>query len=129
MPSVASRHERHIGKSVGSGQCVAFVREVTGLPPTHHWRRGDPVSGSVVLETGTAIATFNAAGRYPNTMSGDSHAAILMATHEDGSITVVDQWLLHNVSERVIRNRHGHGTAINDASRYHVIELQGDGDG
>ena len=128
MPSVASQYERHIGAKVGSGQCVDFVREVTGLPPTSWWRRGDPVQGADLVP-GTAIATFNARGRYPNTMGGDSHAAILLACHDDGSITVMDQWMLHHVSERVIRNRQGRGDAVNDASRFYCIELPDDGDG
>ena len=128
MPSVASQHERHIGAKVGSGQCVDFVREVTGLPPTAHWRRGDPVQGSSHAP-GTAIATFNARGRYPSTMGGDSHAAILRAVHEDGSITVWDAWLGQPVHERVIRDRQGRGDAVNDASRFYTIELADDGDG
>jgi hypothetical protein len=127
MPTVATEHMRHIGQLVGSGQCVAYVREVTGLPATTAWRRGVPVRGEA-LAPGTAIATFNAAGRYSGTMGGDSHAAILRACHADGSITVWDQWLEHPVAERVIRNRHGSGDACNDASRFFVIELAADGD-
>jgi hypothetical protein len=128
MPSVASQHERHAGHVVGSGQCVDYVRQVTGLPPTSHWRRGDPVQGADLVP-GTAIATFDARGRYPNSMSGDSHAAILRAAHEDGSITVWDAWLGQPVHERVIRNRQGRGDAVNDSSRYYCIELAEDGDG
>jgi hypothetical protein len=56
-------------------------------------------------------------------MSGDSHAAILLAQHDDGSITVYDQWLNQPVHQRVIRNRDGRGDAVNDASRFHVIEV------
>lgn len=128
MPSVATQHERHAGHVVGSGQCVDYVRQVTGLPPTSHWRRGDPVCGGDHA-LGTAIATFDARGRYPNTMIGDSHAAILRAAHDDGSITVWDAWLGQPVHERVIRNRHGRGDAVNDSSRFFTIELQDDGDG
>lgn len=76
---------------------------------------------------GTAIATFDARGRYANSTSGDSHAAILLACHDDGSLTVVDQWVGQPVHQRVIRNRHGRGDACNDASRYYCIEIA-DGD-
>ena len=127
MPHLAHGYERHLGGSVGTGQCVALVRETAGLPSTAHWRRGDPVSPGDAV--GTCIATFTAAGRYANSMSGDSHAAILQQVHDDGSMTVIDQWLNQRVHERVIRNRHGAGKAINDSSRFFVIELQDDGDG
>lgn len=122
MPSVALQHARHIGHSVDTGQCVPFVRMVTGLPPTTWWRRGDPVQDSQPAP-GTAIATFNAAGRYSNALDGSAHAAILLACHDDGSLTVVDQWIGQPVHERVLRDRHGRGDACNDASRFYVIEL------
>jgi hypothetical protein len=122
VPFVASKHERHHGKVVGNGHCVAFVREVTGLPPTAQWRRGDPVRGSQNLAPGTAIATFDSSGRYGNHTDGRSHAAILLAEHEDG-LLVADQWLGQAVHQRVIRFRDGKGDAANDGDQYHVIEV------
>jgi len=126
MPTVATGSEGHIGHTVDTGQCVSFVRVATGLPPTSWWRRGDPVQDSQSAP-GTAIATFNHAGRYSNAVDGSAHCAILLACHDDGSLTVVDQWLGQPVHQRVIRNRHGRGDACNDASRYYVIEIA-DGD-
>jgi hypothetical protein len=121
MPSVASGHARSLGRVVGSGHCVAFVREVTGLPPTTYWRRGDPARGGNHAP-GTAIATFGPDGRYPNTMSGDSHAAILLAELDNG-LLVVDQWLGQRVHERTLRFRAGKGDAVNDGDRFYVIEI------
>ena len=56
------------------------------------------------LPAGTAVATFNAAGRYANATDGSSHAAIFLAAGEDG-MTVYDQWVDHPVAQRFIRPR------------------------
>jgi hypothetical protein len=127
MPTVALRHEQHTGRTIGNGHCVAYVREVTGLPPTLWWRRGDPVR-DLPPAPGTAIATFDARGRYANATDGSSHAAIYLFEAPDG-IRVLDQWVEHPVSERLIRYRGGVGKPCDDASRYYVIELADDGDG
>ena len=124
MPTVTSGHAKHLGRVVGTGHCVPFVREVTGLPPAARWRRGALVRGGNCAP-GTAIATFNAAGRYPNSMSGDSHCGILLAEHEDG-LLVADQWLGQHVHERVIRFRGGRGDAVNDGDRFYTIEIADD---
>jgi hypothetical protein len=121
VPHVASKHERHHGKVVGNGHCIAFVREVTGLPPTAGWRRGDPVRG-LGCAPGTAIATFDADGRYGNHEDGRSHAAILLAETSDG-LLVADQWLGQAVHQRMIRYRGGVGKAVNDGDQYHVVEV------
>lgn len=122
MPHIASIPERHHGEAYGDGQCVALVRELAGLPPTAHWRRGDPVQ-DIAHEPGTAVATFDANGRYGNRTDQSCHAAVLLAQHDDGSITVLDQWQSQPPHQRVIRNRRGAGYAVNDSSRYFVIEL------
>jgi len=122
MPHQATQHHRHTGKVIGNGHCVPFVREVTGLPATAAWRRGDPVQGSDVA-SGTAIATFDPNGRYGNHTDGRSHAAIFLTEHSDGSIEVLDQWVGQSVHQRTIRNRRGAGDAVNDASRFYVVEL------
>jgi hypothetical protein len=127
MPHVARNYERHMGHPVGDGHCVALVRECAGLPSTTRWRRGVLVRG-VDLVPGTCIATFDARGRYPNTMSGDSHAAILLA-EEDGGLRVCDQWRGQHVHERIIRFKGGHGLAVNDGDRFWTIELADDGGG
>ena len=119
MPTVTKSPERYAGKVVGSGHCVPFTREVTGLPPTSYWRQGVP---ALDAEPGCAIATFDPDGRYGNHTDGRSHAAILIEKTADG-LRVWDQWIGQPVHERVIRNRKGAGHAVNDSSRYYVIEL------
>src|SRR5215831_20904828 len=80
---------RHAGRAVGSGHCVDFVRLVTDLPPTSHWRRGAHVL-SAPPAPGTAISTFDEAGRYISSTKGDSHAAVFVQPLE-GGICVWDQ--------------------------------------
>ena len=127
MPHLAHNYERHIGHAVGSGQCVALLRECAGLPPTAQWRRGALVRGSSP-DHGTCIATFTPAGRYANATSGASHAAILIAEQSDG-LHVCDQWLGQKCHTRVIWFRDGRGKAANDGDRFYIIELADDGAG
>lgn len=110
-----------MGEVLGNGHCVAFVREVTGLPQSAQWRRGDPVRGSGCA-SGTIIATFDADGTYGNHTDGRSHAAILLAEHSDG-LLVADQWIGQPVHQRTIRYRNGNGYAANDGDRYCVVEV------
>lgn len=121
MPHVATEHARHAGKIVGSGHCVPFVQLVAELPTTNRWRRGDPVQGAG-FAPGTAIGTFGPDGRYTNRTDGSAHCAILLAEHDDGSLTVWDCWLGQPVHQRVIRNRQGRGDAVDDSSRFYAIE-------
>ena len=124
MPFVASQPERYVGhKPIGTGHCVPLVREATGAPITTQWRRGDPVHGSN-LAPGTAIASFDSNARYGNHVDGRSHAAILLAQYDDGSILVLDQWIGQEPAQRVIRHRSGQGDAANDASRFYVVEME-----
>lgn len=109
----------HIGKVVGDGHCVAFVREVCGLPQTSHWRRG---GAALEAQPGTPVATFDADGRYGNHTDGRSHAAILLEGTDYG-LRVIDQWKGQPVHERLIRFKDGQGPAADDADRYAVIEV------
>ncbi|HEY2617553.1 MAG TPA: BPSL0067 family protein [Acetobacteraceae bacterium] len=121
MSHIAEPPPQHLGRHIGESQhCVALVRHATGLGPTSTWRRGELVRGAD-LPRWTAIATFNAAGRYPNTMSGDSHAALYLDQTPQG-IRVVDQWLGQPAHERIIRFRGGQGDAVNDGDRFWTIE-------
>jgi hypothetical protein len=124
MPHRGEVPLRYHGKPVGDGHCVALVREVTGLPPTAHWRRGAKVRGHAPpLPAGTAIACFDQAGRYTSRTDGTAHAAILIAEQSDG-LLVWDQWLSHPTSQRVIRFRGGaSGNVINDGDAFYAIEL------
>jgi hypothetical protein len=121
MSHIADPPPPHLGKHIGLSQhCVELVRHTTGLGPTSTWRRGVPVRGAE-LPPWTAIATFNEQGRYPNTMGGDSHAALYLDQTPQG-IRVVDQWLSQPAHERIIRFRGGQGDAVNDGDAFYVIE-------
>lgn len=119
MTFIAEEPERHAGKKIGTGHCVPFVRAVTGAPHTSAWRRGPRARGGN-LPTGTAIATFDANGRYENDITGRSHAAVLIAENSDG-LLVWDQWIGQPVHQRVIRYRGGAGSAVNDGDAFFAI--------
>jgi hypothetical protein len=74
------------------------------------------------VATHTAVATFDANGRYGNHADGRSHAAIFVRQHGHG-MAVFDQWLTQPVQQRVIRWKDGVGKACDDASRYYCIEI------
>jgi hypothetical protein len=124
MPHVAATHTRHLGKIIGDGHCVAYVREVAGLPHTSQWRRGDAVRG-YNCASGTIIATFDANGRYGNHVDGRSHCAVLIAEQSNG-LTVLDQWRGQPVHQRSIRFRGGQGDPVNDGDAYFILELAAD---
>jgi hypothetical protein len=125
MATIARNPERHTGRTVGSGHCVAFVREVTGLPATAHWRADN---GSVLdAAPGSAIATFDPDGRYGNHTDGRSHAAILVEATAYG-LQVWDQWVGRTrpgpgVQQRLIRFNGGDGLPCDDGDAYSVIEV------
>lgn len=85
------QYQHGSGRFVGNGQCAVFVQQVTGAPNVHSWRPGLKVLGNgALIAPGTAIATFNSHGVYPN-MNHGNHAAIFVS--ENGSsITVIDQY-------------------------------------
>jgi hypothetical protein len=122
VPFVAAHPEHYLGRSVESGHCVPFVCAAANVPHTSLWRRGDPVATTDV-PTHTAIATFDSDGRYGNHEDGRSHAAIFVQQHGHG-IRVWDCWLGQLVQQRLIRWKDGVGKAADDASRYHVIEVE-----
>jgi hypothetical protein len=128
MAFVATGHERLVGSVVPNGHCVAYVREVTGAPPTSYWRRGALVRESRGLASGTAIATFDPNGKYGNHTDKRSHAAVLVAVNTDG-LLVWDQWVGQPVQQRTIRFRGGKGDggAANDGDQFYVIEPVDDG--
>ena len=126
VPYVAADPESYIGKSVGDGQCVAFVKAAAGAPVTSAWRVGTLVKGAV-LAKGTAIATFDANGLYANAPTGN-HAAIYLSQDAAG-IQVLDQWVSpgkppHAVSARTIRFQGGAAgvSASNNGDLFSVIE-------
>jgi hypothetical protein len=117
----AEHPHRRIGGKVDTGHCVRLVQEEAGVPHTSTWRRGEQVRGAAVPR-GTAIATFNDAGRYVNDTKGASHAALFLEEKPDG-LLVVDQWQgkVGGVGERLIRFRNGAGDAANDGDRFYVV--------
>lgn len=67
----------------GTGWCATFVQHFTNAPKTEKWRQGSKVWGNLHIRPGTAIATFNAAGRYPGKDTGN-HAAIYLGLNPRG---------------------------------------------
>ena len=122
MPHVAPKWEHLEGRVIGNGHCIPLVREACGLPPTAHWRRGERVQGAGHILPGTAVATFHG-DRYASATDGSSHAALFLEHRGHGSIKVMDQWVGHPASYRVIREKFGAGPAVDDAGKYYVVEL------
>ena len=120
MSFIASNPGSFNGQVIGSGQCVAFVQAAAGAPNTAKWKQGARVRANSSLPAGTAIATFDAYGRYANKTDGSSHAAIYVK--QDGNaLHVWDQWSGQAVHVRPIQFRGG-GKAVNDGDQYCVIE-------
>jgi hypothetical protein len=119
MPYVCSYPESQVGNTVGSGQCVDYVKKYAGAPVTSVWKQGTKVRGDMTLQKGTAIATFNTLGRYPNMPKGN-HAAIYAGQDAIG-IWVYDQWTGKSVGKRQIRFKGGVGSPSDDGDAYSVI--------
>jgi hypothetical protein len=132
MSYIAPNPKKYLGTSVGNGQCVAFARAAAAIAQTSTWRKGAMVRGAT-LSPGTAIATFNADGKYENDISGRSHAAIYLGQSAAG-IQVLDQWverikmpdgtvkvLAKPVHQRTIRFQEN-AKPVNDGRNYYVIE-------
>lgn len=108
----------------GHTECVVFVQQAAGAPVTARWERGLKVSeaGPDEIPRGTAIATFDANGKYPTDKLG-KHAAIYL-THDETAIRVLDQWDDQGeVLPRPIWFGRPAGTPRqNDANTFYVIE-------
>ncbi len=118
---VAADFAQYLGRSTGSGQCVALVQAADpGIGPTRNWKCGPPVRGNTDLRPGTAIATFNTANRYANATDGSSHAAIYLGQNEHG-IQVMDQWAGSAAAVRTIPWSNPSGVAANTGTAFHVV--------
>lgn len=100
------------------GQCVSYVTTVCPDIPvnTARWSQGKPVKGDNTIAAGTAIATFDADGRYVG------HAAIYVKQDAVG-IHVYDQWITgagKAIGPRVIR-WNGSGVS-NRGEGFYVVE-------
>jgi hypothetical protein len=129
MAYVSVNPKRLVGESVGNGQCVAYVQAATQAGHTSGWRRGEIVMGAN-LAIGTAIATFDEAGRYINDTHGKSHAAIYLGQDAAG-IQVLDQWVsrtpgTHELKVQPVHQRsvsfQNRAKPVNDGRNYYVIE-------
>jgi len=110
-----------IGRSSGSGQCVALVHAVApSIGSTHTWVRGAPVKGNAGIQPGTPIATFGSSGRYENATDGRSHAAIYLGQNAQG-IQVMDQWAGSPAAMRTIRWTNPGGKAADTGTAFHVV--------
>ncbi len=110
-----------LGRSVGSGQCVALVRAANpSLGPSSGWTPGASIQGNAGIAPGTPIATFDPADRYANATDGSSHAAIYLGQDAQG-VTVLDQWAGSGAAVRTIPwNRPG-ATAANTGAAFRVV--------
>ena len=87
------------------------------------------VKGDTALPPGTAIATFDATGRYANHSHGN-HAAIYLSQDASG-IRVIDQWNRRNAQGKIVSQQLPHirvlrfndqlGTSDN-GNRFSVVE-------
>jgi len=108
----------------GNHECVVFVQQATGATNTTSWKKGIKVMDAAIgsIPKGTAIATFDSAGKYP-LESGKRHAAIYLSHGKDG-IKVYDQWN----SQGMVKARTIHSdlklmrSYVNRAENYFVIE-------
>lgn len=121
--SVAAAYRHYIGRSAGSGQCVALVHAANpGIGSTACWACGEPVRGNTSLRPGTVIATFDRCGRYANATDGSSHAAIYLGQNEQG-IQVLDQWSGSPAAIRTIRWMNPGGTPANTGTAFRVVRV------
>lgn len=121
---VAAGYGRFVGRSAGSGQCVALVQATNPeLGPTRGWAPGAAVQPGGALQPGTVIATFNGAGRYANATDGSSHAAIYLGQDARG-IQVIDQWAGRAAAPRTIPWSNPGGAPVDVAGNYRVVTHQ-----
>ena len=119
---IAADYAQYIGRSVGSGQCVALVQAANpGIGPTRSWQCGVPVQGNTELRPGTIIATFDSSDRYANALDGSSHAAIYLGQNERG-IQVMDQWAGNTAAARTIPWTNPSGIPANTGTAFHVVQ-------
>jgi RHS repeat-associated protein len=110
---------RHYGES---DWCVGLTKYfATGLPCSGCWRAGPKVLGNNI-PAGTAIATFDDQGLYPNESGWNSgiYVGPSGALFPPNTITIIDQWPGHNASARDVLPR---GTRPNRSGAYSVITV------
>jgi hypothetical protein len=121
--SAAGAYGKFIGRSTGSGQCVALVHATNpAIGLTGGWGRGEPVRGNASLRPGTIIATFAPSGHYANATDGSSHSAIYLGQTAHG-VQVLDQWAGHPAAVRTIPWSNPGAVAANTGSAFHVVDV------
>jgi hypothetical protein len=111
---------RHYGESE---QCVSFTKFFTGLPCSGCWRAGPKVVGNDV-PAGTAIATFDDQGLYPNGPHGNNSGIYVAPSgppYPPNSIIILDQWPGHNASGRTIKPTGA--TPSDQSGAYNIITV------
>lgn len=78
------------------GQCVALVKQLTGMPATRDWRAEDAITGygAPPLQPGTVIATMDENGRYAQG-NVPKHAAVFVKYEMRGNqagMVIYDQY-------------------------------------
>ncbi|MBO0902236.1 BPSL0067 family protein [Jiella sonneratiae] len=118
--------EKHDGTFIGSGkylgQCAAGVEQVfmeAGLPigVIANWRPGAQVKNNAAVKAGTAIASFDNAGKF-------HHAAIFVEAQRDG-LRVFDQYYLPKKpwGKRTLFFKKGNNDPSNDGDMFYTIRI------
>lgn len=105
----------------GNHECVVLVQSVSDVPNTKNWKKGKKVMDCAAgeISAGVVIATFDDAGKYPDT---NRHAAIYESHDADG-INVIDQWNKQGKAKRrKIHLKKGAARDVNDANWYFVVD-------
>jgi hypothetical protein len=105
----------------GNTECVEFIQQTLSAPPTAAWKEGRKIKPGVLVQAGTAIATF-VDGKYPQSGNTGKHAAIYLGQNALG-IQVLDQWRKQgSVQPRTIKWKPTSAGSSNDGSAFSVIE-------
>ncbi|HEV3316153.1 MAG TPA: BPSL0067 family protein [Candidatus Angelobacter sp.] len=95
-PLVALNHTPSMSELIGDGECVTATKKFAGLEgtTTAQWRAGEKAANNPDIKPGTAIATFDKNGRYPQ---GEvpKNSGIYLSQGTNGSIWILDQWPAH----------------------------------
>ena len=112
----------------GVKSCAELIKskDTFGAAPTWEWREGRKVAPGMSIAPGTAIATFNDQGRYPQSESRMKHAAVFIGFTR-GGILVLDQYEPgRNINYRELKwsvdDSNAHRQYVNSATNFSTIE-------
>lgn len=122
-PLLDQNHKSSNSDVVGpNGECVDLTKKFSGMSKedigTYQWRPGPKAVDDKDIKPGTAIATFDEKGRFPNKHTYNS--GIYLNSGTKGSIWILDQWPGHppRVREVFLDNRK---EPADNAGAYSVI--------